>query len=153
MDIFSAFSSLQGSIRTYFICFLLIVPFWYLDIVLFSKAFYSTQPIYIHLLVAFCIAICWIWMLILVLVNAKLTDNYYKTMETKVENFILYWVTIVSIPILGFITFILTYFEAITFKEVLTIKFTITTVLSLIAIIVIRVIRSKTKKEPETQSS
>jgi|GEM_PF-5740629 len=136
MDFFTGFNDLKGSIRTYLICFFLIMPFWYLDITLFSKTFYRTHPVYIPILAAFSITICWLWMFICALVIAKFTKNFYQSMETKDERFILYWAVILSIPILGFLTFVLDYYQ-LNFKEVLIIKFASAATILLFTIIVL----------------
>jgi hypothetical protein len=153
MDIFSAFSglsTLQGSIRIYFICFFLILPFWFVDLMLFSETFYKNHTVYLNLLVAFCIAICWFWTLICCLVNLSLTDDFHKAIDTKVESFILYWVTILSIPILGLSTFIFSYLD-LSFKTVMIITFVVGCAVTPIAKIIIKY-RFKQAEKRNTKS-
>jgi hypothetical protein len=122
MDIFSAFSNLgtlQGSIKGYFICFFLIIPFWFLDIMLFSDIFYKNHQPHIIILIAFCISMCWIWT-------------------------ILYWAAILSIPVLGLSTFLSSYWNP-PFKTLIVIKFIAGIISTLVAkkIIIYQVKKAK----------
>jgi hypothetical protein len=147
MDIFSAFSNLgtlQGSIKGYFICFFLIIPFWFLDIMLFSDIFYKNHQPHIIILIAFCISMCWIWTIICCLVNLSFTDNFYETFKAQNENFILYWAAILSIPVLGLSTFLSSYWNP-PFKTLIVIKFIAGIISTLVAkkIIIYQVKKAK----------
>ena len=124
--------------------FLLITPYWYMDIYLFKNPFFQTSPIYIPIVISFCLTISTIfsWMAVFTIISfiSKSSDEIFE------EEFRFTMSIILSILFLS-IGSLLSYVYYNSFKAILIINFMFPILISFVLILLSLYISKRNNKK------